>query len=111
MLTNADATIYRRKYNPSTRLDEWEREYLPAVWWHESEQSSITTEGRKTADVYTVRISDITVQVKKDDYLVRGDCSIQIQTAKDLAGTDHFKVSSANYNRFGGSPHIKVGGA
>ena len=110
MLTNTDATLYRRAYDPSTRLDEWKRVYLPAVWWHEEEQSSITTEGRKTADVYTVRITDLSVQVKKDDYLVCGNCSIPMRTAKDLAGTDHFKVSGANYNRFGGNPHIKVTG-
>lgn len=110
MLTNTDATLYRRAYDPSTRLDGWERVYLPAVWWHEAEQSSVTADGRQAADVYTVRIPDISVTVKKDDYLVRGNCGIPVQTAKDLAGTDHFKVSGANYNRFGGSPHIKVTG-
>lgn len=110
MVTNTDATLYRRNYNPSTRLDEWERAYLPAVWWHEAEQSSVTADGRKTADVYTVRIPDISVQVKKDDYLVRGNCSMRMRTAKDLADTDHFKVSGASYNRFGGNPHIKVTG-
>ena len=110
MLTNTDATLYHRSYNPATRLDEWERVYIPAVWWYEAEQSSVTTEGRKTADTFTVRIPDITVLVKKDDYLVKGQCSVQIKTAKDLAGTEHFKVSAANYNRYGGNPHIRVTG-
>ena len=110
MLTNTDATLYHRHYNPETRLDEWGCTYIPALWWHEAEQSSVTTEGRKTADAYTVRIPDITVLVKKDDYLVRGQCSIQMKTAKDLTGTEYFKVSAANYNRYGGNPHIKVTG-
>lgn len=110
MLTNTDATLYSRIYDPQARLDEWRRVYLPAVWWYGAEQSSVTTDGRKTADVYTVRIPDLTVQVKKDDYLVRGDCRVEMQTAKDLGGTEHFKVSGANYNRFGGSPHIKATG-
>ena len=99
MLTNTDATLYHRRYNPVTRLDEWGCTYIPAIWWYEAEQSSVTTEGRKTADTSTVRIPDITVLVKKDDYLV-----------KDLAGTEHFKVSAANYNRYGGNPHIRVTG-
>ena len=86
------------------------RAYIPALWWYEAEQSSVTTEGRKTADAYTVRIPYITVLVKKDDYLVKGQCSVQMKTAKDLAGTEHFKVSAANYNRYGGNPHIKVTG-
>lgn len=110
MLTNTDATLYHRRYNPVTRLDEWESTYIPALWWYEAEQSSVTTEGRKTADAYTVRIPYITVLVKKDDYLVKGQCSVQMKTAKDLAGTEHFKVSAANDNRYGGNPHIKVTG-
>ena len=77
MLTNTDATLYHRHYNPETRLDEWGCTYIPALWWHEAEQSSVTTEGRKTADAYTVRIPDITVLVKKDDYLGRGFLSVR----------------------------------
>lgn len=110
MLTNTDATLYSRKYNPSARLDEWERVYLPAVWWHKSEQSSVTADGLKTADVYTIRIPDICVEVKKDDYIVRGNCLVKMKTVKDLEGTEHCLVTAANYNRFGDSPHIKVGG-
>ena len=48
MLTNTDAPLYHRRYNPVTRLDEWESTYIPALWWYEAEQSSVTTEG----DVY-----------------------------------------------------------
>ena len=79
MLTNTDATLYHRRYNPVTRLDEWGCTYIPAIWWYEAEQSSVTTEGRKTADTFTVRIPDITVLVKKDDYLVKGQCSVQMK--------------------------------
>ena len=80
MLTNTDATLYHRHYNPATHLDEWGSTYIPALWWYEAEQSSVTTEGRKTADTFTVRIPDITVLVKKDDYLVKGQCSVQMKT-------------------------------
>lgn len=110
MLTNTDATLYSRKYDPQSRLDAWERIYLPEVWWHKSEQSSVTTDGLKTADVYTVRIPDTSVEVKKDDFIVKGNCLVKMRTVKDLEGTEYCKVTSANYNRFGGSPHIKVGG-
>lgn len=111
MLTNTDITIYRRKYNPSTRLDEWERSYIPAAWWHKAEQSSVTTDGLKTADVYTVRIPGTDVKLQKGDIIVKGDCPVQMQTVKDLEGTEHCKVTSANYNTFGDNPHIKAGGA
>lgn len=38
MITNTDATLYSRKYNSETRLDEWERAYIPEVWWYKVEK-------------------------------------------------------------------------
>ena len=108
MLTNASCTIYRRKYNPSTKQDEWERQYISTVWWYLKTKSSITTDGLKSADVLTVRIWDVSVQVKKGDYLVKGNCLVQMQTVKDLKGYEYFCVTGANYNAFGDNPHIKV---
>lgn len=108
MLTNASCTIYRRKYNPSTKQDEWERQHISAVWWHHDTKSSITTDGLKSADVLTVRIWNVSVQVKKGDYLVKGDCSVQMQTVKDLKNHEYFCVTGTNYNTFGDNPHIKV---
>ena len=98
MITNTDATLYSRKYNSETRLDEWD------------EKSQITTDGLKQADTYTVRIPDTSVKIKKDDYLVKGDCKADMQTIKDLDGLDKTRITSANYNTFGGNPHIKVVG-
>lgn len=111
MLTNTDITIYNRTYDPKTRLDTWKRVYVPEVWWFKKEQSSITTDGRKNADVYTIRIPDTSVEVKKDDYLVKGDCQIAMQTIKDLDGLEKTRATSVNYNTFGSNPHIKVVGA
>ena len=64
----------------------------------------------KQADTYTVRIPDTSVEIKKDDYLVKGDCKVDMQTIKDLDGLDKTRITSANYNTFGGNPHIKVVG-
>lgn len=74
------------------------------------EKSSITTNGLKQDDTYTVRIPDVSMEIKKDDYLVKGECKMEMQTVKDLARYDKFKVTSANYNIFGANPHIKVVG-
>lgn len=110
MLTNADATVYHRVRGPSG--DKWERKYLPAVWWHKNIIASITTNGLKTANgltnVLTVRIPDVTVEVKTGDYVVEGLCEIDMETVKDLKGVGYFCVTGANYNRFGSNPHIKV---
>ena len=91
MITNASATLYSRIYNADKRMDEWKRTLIEKVWWHESEASSITSEGLKRADTFVIRIPDIT-------------------TAKDLKGTECCKVTSENYNKYGANKHIKVGG-
>lgn len=111
MLTNTDITIYNRKYNQESRIDTWRRVYVPEVWWFKNEKSSITTDGLKQADVYTIRIPDTSIVLKKDDYIVKGKCDVEMQTIKDLEGLEKTRVTSVNYNTFGGNPHTKVVGA
>lgn len=111
MLINSDCTIYSRKHNPSTGYDEWTRKYVPECWWFCETKSNITTEGLKSADVLKARIPDLSVIVKKDDVIIQGECNVEIQTINDLKGYQYYKVISANYNRFGNNPHIKVVGA
>lgn len=110
MLTNTDITIFHRVYDPKTRLDAWKMIYVPGAWWFKKEQSTITTDGRKNADVYTIRIPNTNIALEKDDYIVKGICRVKMQTVKDLEGIEKVKITSANYNTFGGNPHIKVVG-
>lgn len=111
MLTNTDITIYNREYDPETRLDSWKRVYVPEAWWYKNEKASITTNGLKSADVYTIRIPDTSITLKKDDYIVKGNCNMAMETVKDLDGLEKTRVTSVNYNTFGGNPHIKAVGA
>lgn len=110
MLTNTDITIYHREYDSKLRQDQWKRIYVPEAWWHKNEKSSVTTDGLKQADVITIRIPDIMIEVAKDDYIVKGNCPVKMQTIKDLSGREFAKVISVNRNLFGGNPHIKVVG-
>lgn len=84
--------------------------YIPEAWWFKKEQSTITTDGRKNADVYTIRIPNTNIALKKDDYIVKGKCRVKMQTVKDLEGLEKVRITSANYNTFGENPHIKVVG-
>lgn len=111
MLTNTDITIYNREYDTQSRLDTWTRVYISEAWWFKNEKSSITTDGLKQADVFTIRIPDTSIVLKKDDYIVKGKCDIQMKTVKDLDGLEKARISSVNYNTFGGNPHIKAVGA
>lgn len=110
MITNSAATLYSRQYDQKKRLDVWKRIVIKEVWWYESEASSITLDGLKRADTFVIRIPDVSVSIKKDDYLVKGECNIDMTTVKDLKGKQYCKVTSANYNMFGSNKHIKVGG-
>lgn len=109
MLTNADCTIYSRVRNGD--IDTWKRQYVPECWWFVEHKSTVTTEGLKSADVLKLRIPDLSISIKKGDYVVKGDCKIEMKTAKDLIGYESFKVTTANFNEFGSNPHIKVVGA
>lgn len=111
MLTNTDITIYHREYDSSAGFDTWKRVYVPEAWWYENEKSSITTEGLKQADVFTIRIPDTSIALKKDDYIVKGNCTVTMQTVKDLDGFEKTRITSVNCNTFGGNPHIKAVGA
>ena len=110
MITNTDLTIYHREYDPKMRVDVWTRFYVSEAWWFTAEKATLTTDGLMQADITTIRIPDISKVVVKDDYIVKGACSVEMQTVKDLKETDYVKVTSANYNRFGNNPHIKVAG-
>ena len=110
MLTNTDITIFHRVYDPKAGLDNWKMTYVPEAWWFKKEQSTITTDGRKNADVCTIRIPNTNIALEKDDYVVKGICRVKIQTVKDLEGLEKVRITSVNYNTFGGNPHIKVVG-
>ena len=111
MLINSDCTVYNRIRVAGSSEFQWKRQYIPQCWWFVETKSNVTTEGLKSADVLKLRIPDLTVSVKKDDILVKGNCAVEMQTMKDLAGYEYFKAVTANYNQFGDSPHIKVVGA
>lgn len=110
MLTNTDLTIFHRVHDPVTRLDKWERTYVDAAWWFKDSKATLNTDGLTVADVYYVRIPDTLLVICKDDYLVKGDCSVDMQTVKDLEGYEKTRATTVNINTFGDNPHIKVVG-
>lgn len=111
MLTNTDATLYHR-IRSKGKDDSWQRIYLPAVWWYENITSNVMTNGMKTANgttnILTVRILDTSVEIRKKDYLVKGNCDIEMETVKNLSGIPHYCITGVNHNTFGSNPHIKV---
>lgn len=111
MLINSDCTIYHRIRPAGSSEFQWEKQYVRECWWFVETKSGVTTEGLKSADVLKLRIPDLSVKVEKGDIIVKGNCTVEMQTVKDLKDTEYFTATSANYNQFGDSPHIKVVGA
>ena len=58
-----------------------------------------------------IYIDSSKASVKRDDYIVKGECDVEMHTVKDLNGYEKLKVTAANYNTFGSNPHIKIKGA
>lgn len=108
MLTNTDLTIYHRVHEESS--DTWQRQYVKKAWHHENSESTVGENGILMADKHTARITDLTIIVAKDDYVVVGEGPEIIETVRDLEGFDYFRVLGANYNKYGLNPHIKVVG-
>lgn len=110
MITNTDITIYNRVYDPDTRLDTWKRKYVEKAWWYYDDKSTVTTDGAKGGGSATIRIPDISISVRRGDYIVKGNCIVEIQTVKDLKEYEYIKVLGANCSAHGGNPHVKVVG-
>lgn len=110
MLINASCTIYHRSIDPETGYSIWERQYVPQCWWFVDTKAAVTTEGLKSEDMLSVRIPDTTIVIKKDDYIVKGECPVEMNTLKDLVAYEYYKVTKANYNMFGNCKHIRVVG-
>lgn len=132
MLTNADITIYNCEYDPSTRLDIWHRTVIRDVWFHADNKVQQTDSGLKSSDAYKIRIplespekeyldpeaygvsesKDNYWTIQQDDIVVIGVCAYDITKPADLKALNkrYVKVTSWSDNRFGGSPHWRIGG-
>ncbi len=133
MTTNADITIYNHKYNKDTRMDDWHRTEIRGVHFYVDHKVAPTEKGLVGADVYKIRIpekaeckkeyipedeyaelEDVSGKwtIRKGDIIVRGICEIEIEKPSDLKmrNKDYCKVTSWSDNRFGSSPHWRIGG-
>lgn len=132
MITNMDVTVYNRKYDETTHFDTWSRTVLHGVHVYVDHKTAVTDNGLKSAEVYKIRIpADIPEAgqylppdqfarcggygywtIQNDDQIVLGECQIEIERPADLKAVfqKHCKVTSWSDNRFGTTPHWRIGG-
>ena len=132
VITNADVTVYNRISGDSTHYDTWNRTVLHGVHVYVDHKTAVTDNGLKSAEVYKIRIpADIPEAgqylppdqfaccggygywtIQNDDQIVLGECQIEIEKPADLKAVfqKHCKVTSWSDNRFGTTPHWRIGG-
>lgn len=133
MITNADITIYNHKYNKETRLDDWNKTIIQGVHFYVDNKVALDENGVKSADIFKIRIpsnsfcektylpedeytsvSDVSSYwtLQDGDYVVRGKCDMDIAKPADLKKIHKqcCKVVSWSDNRFGSTPHWRIGG-
>ena len=132
VITNADVTVYNRISGDSTHYDTWNRTVLHGVHVYVDHKTAVTDNGLKSAEVYKIRIpADIPEAgqylppdqfaccggygywtIQNDDQIVLGECQIEIERPADLKAVfqKHCKVTSWSDNRFGTTPHWRIGG-
>lgn len=133
MITNADITIYNRKYNKETRLDDWQSTVIRGVHFYLDNHVSVGDGAINSADTCKIRIpanvenaSDYLFgqiyadladvgnhwTIRTDDIVVQGVCDAEIDKPSDLKlqGIQYYKITSWSDNRFGSLPHWRIGG-
>ncbi|GCA66160.1 hypothetical protein KGMB01110_05960 [Mediterraneibacter butyricigenes] len=133
MLTNATITIYNRRAGSKTAFDSWNRTVIRGVHVYVDHKVSAGDSGLNSAEVYKIRIpADVENAdrylppeeyaivenpeefwtIQNDDQIVLGECQIEIERPADLKAVfqKHCKVTSWSDNRFGTTPHWRIGG-
>lgn len=138
MITNTSLTIYNRRKNRKTGFHEYVRHFIPEVHWYTDQKIKVADKGSgggiESADVYKIRIPEEQLRdyiapeefvrlsdeeigakwtVENQDLFVKGECVIDIKSVADLEKLHktYGAVNSWSDNRFGGLPHIRIGGA
>ena len=115
MITNSSVTIYHKGFNPSTKLETWERHNYTKVWFFGGKGAGIN-KGYDNANDVQVRIpyeqnaglniNDLAI----GDIIAEGTLTTDIETQEDLRDQLIYNITSINNNNFGNSQHIHIGG-
>lgn len=105
MYTNADMTLYSKKYDATARKDTWERHEINRVFWDSSEGANIIKSGMSTASSVTVFIplANINIEPKTGDYIVKGIVLDEVTKITDLTKkySDAYAITSVDLKDFG----------
>lgn len=115
MITNSSMTLYHKRLNSSTRLDEWDRYPIENVMWQGGKGASINKGYDKSNDIKVFIPYDTNEGLEKvpfsiGDIIVKGNVEDKILKQSDLK-VDNYNITTLINNDYGSDDmkHIQLG--
>lgn len=115
MITNSSMTLYHKRFNQSTRLDEWDRYPIKNVMWQGGKGASINKGYDKANDIKVFIPYDTNEELKKvpfsiGDIIAKGNVEDKITKQSDLK-VDNYNITTLINNDYGSDnmKHIYLG--
>ena len=115
MITNSSMTLYHKRFNSKTRLDEWDRYSIGSVMWQGGKGASINKGYEKANDItvyipYNNNEGLEKVPFSIGDIIVKGSIEDMIAKQGDLK-VDNYNIATLINNDYGSDDmqHIQLG--
>lgn len=115
MITNTSMTLYHKRFNSETRLDEWDRYSIENVMWQGGKGASINKGYEKANDIsvwipYNQNEELNKVPFSIGDIIVKDNISVEITKQSDLK-VDNYNITTLINNDYGSDEmkHIQLG--
>lgn len=115
METNTSLTIYHKRLNTNTRIDEWDIYHIDNAMWQGGKGASINKGYEKANDIsiwipYDKNSNLINTQISIGDIVVKGNIDDAIAKQSDLS-VDNYNITTLINNEYGDydMQHIFIG--
>lgn len=115
MTTNTSMTLYHKRYNSKTRLDEWDKYSIENAMWQGGKGAGINKGYEKANDISVFIPYDSNEKLKEvpfsiGDIIVKGSINIEISKQSDLE-IDNYNITTLIDNCYGNEDmwHIQIG--
>lgn len=115
MVTNSSMTLYHKRFNSKTRLDEWDRYPIENVMWQGGKGASINKGYEKANDIsiwipYNQNEGLELIPFSIGDIVVKGIIEDKITKQSDLK-VDNYNITTFINNDFGSynMQHVQIG--
>ena len=115
MTTNTEITIYHKRFNSNTRLDEWDIYHIKNAMWQGGKGASLNKGYDKANDVSiwlpyskNTKLSEIPISI--GDIVVKGNLKDKISKQSDIK-IDNYNITTLVDNNYGNKnmQHILIG--